>query len=393
MTRGVAVLAVLAALGGAGQAQAQAQAALQSGQARGGTMPAEGPGLATCYTFRTFGVDVIEAIVRSEAFDPMVEIAPGSDCLARDGWRDDDGGAASGGPRDARLVTERQPAGDYVIRVRRADGRSGPFQVMAMSGSIHFTGSTALNSPTLAGSRNWQAEAREAARAEVATDVYAPPPRPSGYDGVSDGDLMKRLSDSIGDGPDSTERIRRMDPVARAWMTYHSRLLVREYLAGVNTWRDANPTTEELARRRAAQARAEAQARADAAAQAQAQARTRAQAAAAPPALRPGCRADGTCTYAVVSHMGGQTDPYMPSYEGTLPMWGIMVTGQPTPRHTIPFTICGIQVYAASSDERDIRGRMNPTSEAYARRFSLSPYGGGAAICAWSPPRYTGPNR
>lgn len=355
-------------------------------------MPPEGPGVATCFVFQTSGAAPIEAIVRSEAFDPMVEVAPGSDCTARDGWSDDDGGAASGGPLDARLVTQPQPAGQYVVRVRRADGRSGPFQVMAMSGSMHFTGSTALNSPTLASSRNWQAEAREAARAEVATDVYDPPPRPAGYDGLSDGDLMKQLSDSIGDGPQTSARIDALDPVARAWMTYHSRLLVREYLAGTNTWRDANPTTEELGRRREAQARAQARAQADA--QARAQAQSRAQVAAAtPPALRPGCNAAGECRYAVVSHMGGQTDPYMPSYEGTLPMWGIYVTDRPTPRHTIPFTICGIQVYAASSDEVDIRGRLNPTSEALARRFSLSPYGGGVAICAWSPPRYTGPNR
>lgn len=238
---------------------------LDSGTARSGTLSSAGPGPGNCYLFQTRSQQDLEVIVRSEAFDPIVQVSRGRTCNAPGPyWENDNGGAASGGPGDARMVLENREPGDYAISVSSVDGLGGAYQVMAMTGTIHVVGSTALNSPTLASSRDWQAEARDRARAEVATAVYAPPPRPAGYEGLSDGDLLQTLMASVGDGPQMVERMRAMDPVARAWMRYHTQLMTTEYLAGTNTWRDANPTSAQIAQRRAAEAQAQARAQAEA---------------------------------------------------------------------------------------------------------------------------------
>lgn len=109
--------------------------------------------------------------------------------------------------------------------------------------------------------------------------------------------------------------------------------------------------------------------------------------------LPPNCVSSGVCYYAVVAHFNDEPDAYQRSYDGTRLSWGIRVSDTPNAVYSVPFTICGMQVYGRPSDETRIRGYMKPTSEAYARRFSLSPYDGGFPICAWVPPRYTGPNR
>lgn len=238
---------------------------LDTGTARRGAVSIAGPGPSNCYLFQTRSQQDLEVIVRSEAFDAIVRVSRGRTCNAPGPyWENDNGGAASGGPGDARMVLENREPGDYAISVSSADGLGGEYQVMAMTGTIHVAGSTALNSPTLAGSRNWQAEARDRARAEVATAVYAPPPRPAGYEGLSDGDLLQALWDQIGEGSQTAERLRAMDPVAKAWMGYHNRLMTTEYLAGTNTWRNANPTSAMLAQRRAAEAQAQARAQEEA---------------------------------------------------------------------------------------------------------------------------------
>lgn len=109
--------------------------------------------------------------------------------------------------------------------------------------------------------------------------------------------------------------------------------------------------------------------------------------------LPPNCVSSGVCYYAVVAHFNDEYDANQRSYDGTRLGWGIRVSDTANNVYSVPFTICGKQVYARPSDETRIRGYLKPTSEAYARRFSLSPYDGGFPICAWAPPRYTGPNR
>lgn len=219
--------------------------------------------------------------------------------------------------------------------------------------------------------------------AAIAQQPAAPfPPRPAGYEGVSDADLYLRLTDPIANarGPAAMEALNRLTPEERAWTKAFAQRSIDQYLADRDAGRlpaQSLPAAAPSAPTAAPVVRP------------------------APPApaprpvpQRPGrCVSTGECYFAVVAHHGDERDAYQRSYDGTRLSWGIQVSNTASSGFSVPFSICGIQVYAPAARAEQIRGYMNPTSEAYVRRFSLSPHDGGFAICSWSPPRYTGPNR
>ena len=195
----------------------------------------------------------------------------------------------------------------------------------------------------------------------VAGAAFMPPPRPSAYQGISDGDLFATLQGRV-----LADQVDAMNEGEYWWWRYISRFANIERDAGRTTWIQRNPPTGYVAPAPAA----------------------------APLAARPShCLADGACYFALVAHHGDVRDANQRSYDGTSLGWGIRLSDRASPGLSVAFTICGMQLYGSPANERDIRGRLNPTSEAYVRRFSLYPYESWPAICSWAPPRYTGPNR
>lgn len=226
---------------------------LSRGEPVTGALSAGGATAADCYYVTTTNpyTPRFETIVRAEGFDAVVGVGEGRDCSAPVIWSDDNGGAATGGPTDARLeVTPNRP-GDYFIRVdRRGDG-VGNYRVMAIVEGI-FTVGAGLNSPMAQRHTTTMAAARERARTEVANLTYAPPPRPSNWTGLSDGDVYEVISRKVDADP------RSLTAEERTWVSYHSDLITKQYLAGVPTWSSQNPSTEVL-RARAASAPSTAQ--------------------------------------------------------------------------------------------------------------------------------------
>lgn len=227
---------------------------LSMGEPVTGAMSAGGATSADCYYVTTTNryTPRFETIVRAEGFDAVVGVGEGRDCSAPVIWSDDNGGAETGGPTDARLeVTPNRP-GDYFIRVdRRGDG-GGSYRVMAIVDGI-FTVGAGLNSPMAQRHRTAMAAARERAHSEVASLTYAPPPRPANWTGLSDGDVYEVIGRKVDADPES------LTAQERAWFRYHNELTIKQYLAQVPTWSYLNPSTEELRARQ--QATADRQAR------------------------------------------------------------------------------------------------------------------------------------
>ena len=220
---------------------------LSMGEPVTGAIGAGGATSADCYYVTTTNryAPRFETIVRSQGFDAVVGVGEGRDCSAPVIWSNDNGGAETGGPTDARLeVTPNRP-GDYFIRVDRRGNGAGNYRVMAIVDGI-FTVGAGLNSPMAQRHRTTMAAARERARTEVASQTYAPPPRPANWTGLSDGDVYEVISRKIDADPAS------LTADERAWARYHNQLSINQYLAGVPTWRSQNPSTEELRSRAAA---------------------------------------------------------------------------------------------------------------------------------------------
>lgn len=221
---------------------------LSRGEPVTGALSAGGATAADCYYVTTTNpyTPRFETIVRAEGFDAVVGVGEGRDCSAPVIWSDDNGGAATGGPTDARLeVTPNRP-GDYFIRVdRRGDG-VGNYRVMAIVDGIFVVGA-GLNSPMAQRHRTTMAAARERARTEVASLTYAPPPRPVGWPSLSDGDIYEVIDRKLQADPAG------LTAEERAWFGYHNELSIKQHLAGVASWLSQNPSTEEL-RARAASA-------------------------------------------------------------------------------------------------------------------------------------------
>lgn len=214
-----------------------------------GAIGAGGATSADCYYVTTTNryAPRFETIVRAEAFDAVVGVGEGRDCSAPVIWSNDNGGAETGGPTDARLeVTPNRP-GDYFIRVERRGTGVGNYRVMAIVDGI-FTVGAGLNSPMAQRHRTTMAAAREAARTEVASLTYAPPPRPANWTGLSDGDVYEVIDRKFDVDPES------LTAQERTWVRYHNELIIKQYLAGVPTWSSQNPSTEVLRARAAAAA-------------------------------------------------------------------------------------------------------------------------------------------
>ena len=226
-----------------------ARTKLDMGQPVTGALSAGGATSADCYYVTTTNryTPRFETIVRSEGFDAVVGVGEGRDCSAPVIWSDDNGGAETGGPTDARLEVTLERPGDYFIRVdRRGDG-VGNYRVVAIVDGIFVVGA-GLNSPMAQRHRTTMAAARERARTEVASLTYAPPPRPSNWTGLSDGDVYEVISRKVDADP------RSLTAEERTWVNYHSDLIIKQHLAGVPTWSSQNPSTEVLQARQQAAA-------------------------------------------------------------------------------------------------------------------------------------------
>ena len=214
---------------------------LSMGEPVTGAIGVDGATSTDCYYVTTTNryAPRFETIVRSQGFDAVVGVGEGRDCSGPIIWSDDNGGAETGGPTDARLEVRPERPGDYFIRVDRRGAGSGNYRVMAIVEGI-FTVGAGLNAPMTQRHRTTMAAARERARAEVASLTYAPPSRPANWSRLSDGDVYEVLGRKIDADPNS------LTAQERAWVRYHNDLIIKQYLAGVPTWSYLNPSTEEL---------------------------------------------------------------------------------------------------------------------------------------------------
>ncbi|MGQ2990163.1 MAG: hypothetical protein ACT6RD_02565 [Brevundimonas sp.] len=342
------VLSALAVLGSASVARAWVQTPTEigSGQTVEARMAATGRTEADCFRFKSPRGAIHDVVVRSTAFD--VRASVDSSCSGAVQNLDNAGG------RDERFVGSSLFSWDRFIRVD-GGGAGGAYSV---SLKVY----------------------------PVDPSVYAPPPVPSAMAGWSADRIWTSLDARLGQTADFSL----LSAEESLWFRYHMGLSSAQRAAGMTRWVDANVHWPRQAAQRASAPQTPAPAPAPSVAAAVAP-----PASVTPPAPRRlgRCVSSGVCYYAVVAHFNDEYDPYQPSYDGTRLSWGIQVSDTAGSRFTEPFTICGIQVYAQANQAERIRGYMKPTSESYARRFSLSPHDGGFPICAWSPPRYTGPNR
>lgn len=343
------VLSVLAALAPACVAEARVQTPAQivSGQTVEARIAPTGRTEADCLRFDLPRGAIYDVVVRSSAFDVRATV----DGACGGGFQNLD----RAGGRDERIVGSSLYSPERFVRVD-GGGAGGAYSV---SLKVY----------------------------PVDPAVYAPPPVPSAMAGWSADRIWASLDARLGQTADFS----RLSAEESLWFRYHMGLSSAQRAAGMTRWVDANVHWP----------RQQAQRAAAAGTLASAPAAPSVVTAAAPPASvtppaprRLGrCVSSGECYYAVVAHFNDEYDAYQPSYDGTRLSWGIQVSDTASPGFSAPFTICGLQVYARPNQAERIRGYMNPTSESYARRFSLSPHDGGFPICAWAPPRYTGPNR